>query len=391
MVLFALVFLASLISVELGLSAAIIEITLGVIGGNFLGLEQLDWVKYIAAFGGILLTFMAGAEVDLKVLRKKAKESLLIGSLSFLTPFLGTLLVCRYLLGWDWRASELTGIALSTTSLAVVYAVLVESGLAKTEIGKIIMASTFITDFGTAAGLSLLFLSPNASTIWFAIISVVVIAAAPWGAPWFYRRYGDRVIEPELKLLFLVLLALMYFAHEGASHAILPAFILGLVVSPLFHRNRELQRKLRIVAFAFITPVFFVNGGLNISLPLLWNNVGLFALLFGVKLLTKFVGVYPVARLFIPREAIYTTLLMSTGLTMGTISALFGYHAGLIDQSQFSVLVAAVVASGIVPTSFAQRYFHLHHALEAEGDEIEPELVEVAEQENRKRAGNARA
>jgi Kef-type K+ transport system membrane component KefB len=376
MVLFALVFLASLISVELGLSAAIIEITLGVIGGNFLGLEQLEWVKYIAAFGGILLTFMAGAEVDLKVLRNKAKESLLIGSLSFFAPFLGAMLVCRYVLGWGWQAAELTGIALSTTSLAVVYAVLVESGLAKTEIGKIIMASTFVTDFGTAAGLSLLFVSPNVNTLWFSLVSVAVIAAAPWAAPWFYRRYGDRVIEPELKLLFLVLFVLMYFADLGMSHAILPAFALGLVVSPLFHSNRKLQHKLRVVAFAFVTPVFFVNGGLNISLPLLWSNIGLFLLLLGVKLATKFVGVYPLSKLFMPREAMYTTLLMSTGLTMGTIGSLFGYHAGIINQSQFSVLVATVVASAIVPTFFAQRYFHLHHALEAEGDEVEPELVE---------------
>src|SRR5438093_11913196 len=103
MVLAALVFLASLISVELGLSAAIIEITLGVIGGNFLGLQQLEWIKYFAGFGGILLTFMAGAEVDLKVLCAKAKESILIGSLSFLAPFLGAMLVCRYGLQWGWQ------------------------------------------------------------------------------------------------------------------------------------------------------------------------------------------------------------------------------------------------------------------------------------------------
>jgi Kef-type K+ transport system membrane component KefB len=135
-----------------------------------------------------------------------------------------------------------------------------------------------------------------------------------------------------------------------------------------------------VVAFAFVTPIFFVNGGLNISLRLLWSNIGLFLVLFGAKLVTKFVGVYPVSRVFIPREATYTTLLMCTGLTMGTISALFGYHAGIIDQSQFSVLVATVVASAIVPTFFAQRYFHLHHALEASGDEVEPELVEVAEE-----------
>jgi Kef-type K+ transport system membrane component KefB len=378
-VLAGLIFLASLISVELGLSAAIIEITLGVIGGNFLGLQQLEWVQYIAGFGGILLTFMAGAEVDLRVMREKSRESFAIGALSFLAPFLSTMLVCAYFLHWDWRAAQIAGLALSTTSLAVVYAVLVETGLTKTEIGKIIMASTFVTDLGTAAGLSLLFLSPDLNTLWFALISVGMIALAPWGAPFFFRRYGSRVIEPEIKLLFLLLLVLMYFAHIGASHAILPAFVLGLVISPLFHGNRELQRKLRVVAFAFVTPIFFLNGGMHISLPLLWANAGLFFILLAVKLVTKFAGVYPVSKILIPREATYTTLLMSTGLTMGTISSVFGYQAGIINQAQFSVLVAVVVASAILPTFLAQRFFHPHHAFEAMGGEVEPELVEATE------------
>jgi len=376
MVLAALIFLASLVSVELGISAAIIEITLGVAAGNFLHLQQLDWVKYVASFGGILLTFLAGAEVDRKVMREKAKESFLIGSISFLAPFLGTMFVCRYFLHWDWAAAKLAGVALSTTSLAVVYAVLVETGLTHTEIGKIIMAATFVTDFGTALGLSLLFIAPNINTVWFAVVSVGIIALSPRIAPRLFERYGERVIEPEIKLIFLILLVLMFFAQVGSSHAILPAFVLGLVLSHLFHGNRSLQRKIRVVAFAFVTPIFFMNGGMNISLRLLWANAALFGILMAVKLVTKFAGVYPLSRLFIPREAAYTTLLMSTGLTMGTISSLFGYQAGIINQAQFSVLVAVVVASAVFPTFLAQRYFHPHHLLEAPGGEVDPELLE---------------
>jgi Kef-type K+ transport system membrane component KefB len=380
MVLAALIFLASLVSVELGISAAIIEITFGVIAGNFLHVNQLDWVKYIASFGGILLTFLAGAEVDRKVMREKARESFLIGGISFLAPFLGTMLVCHYFLHWDWAPAKLAGVALSTTSLAVVYAVLVETGLTSTQIGKLIMAATFVTDFGTALCLSLLFISPNINTVWFAVVSVGIIALTPRIAPRLFERYGERVIEPEIKLIFLILLVLMFFAQAGSSHAILPAFVLGLVLSHLFHGNRSLQRKLRVVAFAFVTPIFFMNGGMNISLRLLWANAGLFGILMAVKLVTKFAGVYPLSRLFIPREATYTTLLMSTGLTMGTISSLFGYQAGIINQAQFSVLVAVVVASAVFPTFLAQRYFHPHHLLEAPGGEVDPELLESTPQ-----------
>jgi Kef-type K+ transport system membrane component KefB len=375
-VLAALVFVAAMASVELGLSAAVIEIALGVVAGNWLGLQQRDWIQYIAGFGGILLTFMAGAEVDPRVMRQQAKASFLIGGISFLAPFLGALLVCRHVLGWTWPAALLTGIALSTTSLAVVYAVLVETGLSRTGIGKVIMASTFVTDLGTALGLSVLFVKPTRGTLVFALVSIAMIAAAPRVAPWLFRRYGSRVIEPEIKLLFLLLLVLMYFAHAGASHAILPAFVLGFVLAPIFHGNRELQRKLRVVAFAFVTPIFFLNGGMNIALPLLWAGAGTFLLLLGTKLAAKFAGVYPVTRWLIPREAAYTTLLMSTGLTMGTISAVYGYQNAIVDRAQFSVLVAVVVASAIVPTFVAQRFYHPHHALEAMGGEVEPEALD---------------
>src|SRR5262249_35980504 len=152
---------------------------------------------YVAGFGGILLTFLAGAEVDLRVMRQEARASFLIGAVSFAAPFLGTLLVCHYVLGWNWQPAELAGIALSTTSLAVVYAVLVETGLTNTRIGKIIMASTFVTDFGTAAGLSLLFITPSLHTLWFALISIGILALAPTVMSYLVRRYAERVIEPE--------------------------------------------------------------------------------------------------------------------------------------------------------------------------------------------------
>ncbi len=384
-VLAGLIFLSSILSVELGLSAAIIEIAFGVLAGNFLGVTALPWVAYMASLGGILLTFLAGAEVDLDVMRAKFKESLLIGGISFLAPFLGTMLICHYLLGWEWKAAQIAGVALSTTSLAVVYAVLVETGLTHTSVGKLIMAATFVTDFGTAAALALVLLEFNLNTLWFVLISLITILLAPRIAPRLFARYGDRVIEPEIKFLFLLLVILMYFAKLGLSHAILPAFMLGLVMSRLFQKNIRLQRKLRVVGFAFITPIFFLSGGTKISLSLLWSSAALFLILFAVKQIAKIVGVYPLARHYLPKEAMYTTLLMSTGLTMGTLSSVAGLEASLIDQLQFSVLVAVVVASAIVPTFIAQRFFHPHHALvelhHKEEESSQPALVEETAQQ----------
>ena len=363
-VLFLLVVIGSFVSIELAVSAAIIEISLGVLGGNYLGVFSTEWLKFIAAFGGILLTFLAGAEVDLEIMRKYFKGSMLIGGISFIAPFIAAWGYFYYFGGWSAKGSQIAGIALSTTSLAVVYAVLVETGLTDTKIGKIIMASTFVTDFGTSAGLSILFAEASMKTLYFFLISLLLIALAPFIFRFVVKRYGSKVIEPEIKFLFLLMIFIIFLAKWGSSHAILPAFVLGLVLSPQMSANKELTRRLRVVSFAFISPFFFINGGLNVSLKLLYENFWLLVTVFLVKMIPKTICVYPVARKYVKKEAVFTTLLMSTGLTMGTISSVFGYQAGYISKVQFSVLLAAVVLSAIIPTYFAQKFFEPKHALD---------------------------
>lgn len=352
-----LVLIASMASVELGVSVALIEISFGVVAGNFLGLTSPPWMDFLAAFGSILLTFLAGAEVDPRVMQEKFKESLLIGGVSFAAPFVGAWVFCAWVLGWPTPAAQIAGVALSTTSLAVVYAVLVETGLTLTPLGKLIMASTFVTDFGVALTLALLFIRPTWWLVPFLGVSVLMIWAMVALQPWFFSRYGTRVIEPEIKGAVAALLVLMFFAERAQSHAVLPAFVLGLALAHVFHEHPELARRFRVVAFALLTPFFFLKSGLNVSLKLVWANVGLLLLLLVVKQATKFLAVYPIARRWVPRDAMFTTLLMSTGLTFGTISSLYGLNAGILDRAQFSVLIATVVASAVIPTIIAQRWF----------------------------------
>jgi Kef-type K+ transport system membrane component KefB len=353
----ALILVASMLSVELGISVAIIEIILGVIAGNFLGVTTTPWIDFIASFASIVLTFLAGAEVDPGLMREKLKESLLLGGLSFALPFVGAGLFAFYVAGWNLQQAEIAGVALSTTSLAVVYAVLVETGLTKTEIGKIIMAATFVTDLGTALALSLLFIQPTPYLVLFIGVSIVAIGGMIVLQKPFFARYGDRVIEPEIKGAFFVLFLLMWTAGLANSHAVLPAFLLGLAVSRIFQRYPEQHRRFRVVAFSLLTPFFFFKGGLNVSLGALATAVPLLVGFFVVKIGLKFIGVMPVALRYVRPHATYTTLLMSTGLTFGTISSLYGLNAGIIDRTQFSVLVSVVILSATVPTAIAQRFF----------------------------------
>ncbi|PKN20466.1 MAG: cation:proton antiporter [Deltaproteobacteria bacterium HGW-Deltaproteobacteria-6] len=356
-----LVFLASIISLRLGLSVAIIEIALGAIAGN-LGLHTEEWMLYIAQFGGIILTYLAGTEIDTKLFKEKFKESFLIGFFSFLAPFVAAFLFTYYFAGWGYKPSLIAGIALSTTSLAVVYSVLVETGLTKTQIGKLLMAATFVTDMGTALALSIMFIQPTLFTLVFYVGSILIILFVDRFSPYILNHpiYFNKVIEPEIKFIFLVLLIFIFFAQLGGGQAILPAFILGLIMSKHFDekkKTRVVLNRLRTVAYAFITPIFFIVGGMKISATMIIASLGLFAALFAVKIIAKFIGVYFLAKKYISGGSMYTTLLMSTGLTFGTISSLFGLQAGIINQTQYSILVGAVVASAIIPTFIAQKWF----------------------------------
>src|SRR5438445_6455819 len=316
----AAVLLASMVSVEIGISVALVELALGVALGNTFNLDPSEsWLAFIASFASVGLTVLAGAEVAPDDFLECFRASLAIGVASFAAPFAAAALLALGSLGWSTEASLIAGTAHSTTSLAVVYAVLVETGLSSVRVGKLIMSACFVTDMCTVIALSTIFIEP---TVWFPVflvVSVGLIVLVPKLSPWFFGRYGDRVIEPEIKLVFAILLALMVLADEANSQAVLPAFVLGLVMSRHYQRHQEEQRRLRVVAFAFLTPFFFLRGGMNVSLSAVFTNLGVLATLLAAKMVPKLGLVYPFARRYAHPDATFTTLLMSTALTFGTL------------------------------------------------------------------------
>lgn len=352
-------FLATLISVRLGISVALVEICIGVAGGNLLGLHSTPWIDFLAMVGSVLLTFLAGAEIDLAVVRSKWKETVSIGLASFFAPFLGAMAYAYWIEGWSLPASQIAGIALSTTSVAVVYAVMLERGYNATELGKVILAACFITDLGTVVALGVIF----ARYDWWLLIFILVMAVALWKLPsvtaWFFAKIGSRISEPEIKFILLILSMLAALATVAESEAVLPAYLVGMVLAPLFLANRTLAQRMRVIAFSVLTPFYFLKAGVLVSLRAVVASLLLIGLFLGVKMAAKFLGVWPLAHAFRfgRREAMYTTLLMSTGLTFGTISALYGLSHELITKEQYAVLVTAVILSAVVPTVIAERWF----------------------------------
>jgi glutathione-regulated potassium-efflux system ancillary protein KefC len=369
----ALAVVSALIAYHIRISIALVEICVGVATAavltwlgyaDFLGANQ-EWIRFLAATGAVFLTFLAGAELDPDVLRTKLTEVTVVGMVSFAAPFLGCTAVAYYLLGWSAQASWLCGVALSTTSMAVVYAVMLETGFNKTDFGKGILGACFITDLGTVIALGLLFSPFTYKTVVFIVATAVVLGSLPTVTHWITTVYAHRTAAIRTKWIMLVLFGLGALALWSGSEAVLPAYIAGMVLAGSAAKDAQWIRRLRTLTVGFLTPFYFLRAGTLVSLPALLAAPLVFVTLLGGKVLSKIFGLYPVIALFRRErnERWYYTLMMSTGLTFGTISSLFGLSHNIVTQEQYSFLVAAVIASAVVPTVIAGTVFLPRHLL----------------------------
>jgi len=365
--------LSAVIGYHLRVSIALAEICVGVATAavatyfgyaDALG-SNLEWLRFLASSGAVLLTFLAGAELDPLVIRTKLREVTVIGLIGFFAPFLGCAAVARYALGWSTQASWLCGIALSTTSMAVVYAVMLETGFNRTDFGKGILGACFVNDLGTVIALGIMFAPFTYKTVVFVAASAAVLTALPYVTGWITRVYARRTAAIRTKWVMLVLFGLGALALWSGSEAVLPAYIAGMVLAGNAARDASWIRRLRTLTVGFLTPFYFLRAGTLVSLPALISAPSVFFLLLAGKVLSKIFGLYPVVRQFRRErnERWYYTLMMSTGLTFGTISALYGFSHGIVSREQYSFLVAVVIASAVVPTLIAGLAFLPTHLL----------------------------
>jgi Kef-type K+ transport system membrane component KefB len=379
-----LALVATLLSIWFRISTALSEIVVGTVAqlilGALIGTATLgatsQWIAFLAGTGAIVLTFLAGAELDPAIFRTKWKEAFVVGLVGFFAPFLGAAAIAHFVLGWTVMASWLAGVALSTTSVAVVYSVMLELGLNRTDFGKGILAACFVNDLGTVIALGLIFSPFTIRTLIFVIVSAVVFAILPFLTPWFFERYGGRVSELEAKYILFTLFAMGGLAAWAGSEAVLPAYIIGMVLAGTVGKDHVLIRRLRTLTFGFLTPFYFIRAGSLVSVPALVAAPFVFLALLAAKMFSKMIPLVPTVRAFnyVGHDGMYYSLMMSTGLTFGTISALFGLNHHVIDQNQYSHLVATVIASAVVPTAIANAYFLPKHLLPGAnmGTEIKP-------------------
>jgi Kef-type K+ transport system membrane component KefB len=370
----SLALLASLVSIRLAISVALIEIVVGAIAGNLLHLSLTPWINYLAGVGAILLTFLAGAEIDPAVVKKHFWSSMSIGIMGFVAPYAGVLFYTHYLYHWPWPQAQIAGISLSTTSVAVVYAVMLETGFNRTEIGKILLAACFINDLGTVLALGVIFANYNVWLALFALVTALTLWLLPKFVPWFFKKIGNRISEPEIKFIMLLLFFLGGMGAMAKSEAVLPAYLIGMALAPFFLKEKVLSQRMRVIAFTMLTPFYFLKAGSLLKFQTVVFSAGIISVLLLAKMLTKMLGIWPLTKAFTfnKREGIYTTLMMSTGLTFGSICALFGLNNNIINQDQYTILVTVVIGSAVVPTLIAQQWFQpdLNFINEEENDDV---------------------
>ncbi len=348
------------LAIRLKMPAALVEIVVGMLAGNLIALRTNAWIDFVAGFGSILLTFLAGAEIDPAVLRRQLVPSSVLGAVSFGAPFLAAMAFAYWVGHWTPDAAKIAGIAMSTTSVAVVYAVMIESGLASKEFGQLILAACFFTDLGTVVALGLLFADYN---LWLAGLTAAIavsVVVVPKVLPRAIERTGRYVSEPALRVLFAIIFLLAAIATYAKSEGVLPAYFLGLACAGMMTAMPDVKRRLQTMTMALLAPFYFLKAGTYVEFGAAFSNLALIVTLFFVKVGAKFLGVLPAARILFRYRAAnanYLTLMMATGLTFGTISSLYGLTHHYINQAQYTSLVTVVILTAIVPTAIAQALF----------------------------------
>ena len=366
--------LSTIIANRLKISNALMEIIIGAIVGfiafkigyaNKLSLDA-DWMKFLAGLAAVMLTFLSGTELNPDSIKTKIKEITTVGLVGFLAPFVGATLLAYFLLNWGLKASLLTGIALSTTSMAVVYAVMIEYGFNKTSFGKSILGACFVNDLGTVIGLGLIFAPFTYRTLVFLAVTLLLILILPSITNYLIKHFAYKTAAIRTKWILFVLLSIGVLAMWSGSEPVLPAYIIGMILSKTIEKDNFFVRRLRTMTIGFLTPLYFLRAGALVFLPAILSAFLVFMLLFGGKIMFKVFGLFPVISRFKKhrKEKWYYTLLMSTGLTFGTISALYGLTNNIINTEQYSIIVGVVIASAVVPTLIANKFFLPDHLLE---------------------------
>lgn len=350
----ALIIFAGFISIELGVASAIFEILAGFIAGNFFNFSNVEAINILADFGVLSLMYLAGLEIDFDILKKNMKSSVMIGSASFFTPFLAISYITMYFLDYSLQQALLVGIALSTTSIAIVYPLLLRSGNRLDEIGKKILSTAMIVDLLSMIALSLLFADVTIITLVFIILFFIFSYFVPFLGRRIFSHYKGNVVEFEFKIILFLILGIGIAGEAIGVEAVLLAFILGIITSSVIVEHARLWDKLRGITFGFLAPIFFFKVGTTLSLISLIENMWLILLFLVVSFIFNFIGTYFISKIYMSEQAYYVSILLNSNLSFGIVAASVGLELRIISEGIYASLIGAVILSSVLASFLAK-------------------------------------
>lgn len=344
---FVFILAAAIISVEVNVSVAILELLAGFLVVNISGIHDFALINILANLGSLFLIFLAGAEVNTGFLRTHYRESLGLGFTAFALPLIAVVTMGLVMVpDWEFRALLVAAIALSEVSVAVVFTVLRERSIAGTTVGRTILAATFVANFLVMAALGIIFVDFGVDNLLFLGVLLSAFFFLPRVGRRLLNRYGDETAEVEVRYILTAILVAALLAQFSQIQAAVVVFVLGLAFSDIL--TDKVQRRLDAVGFGLLIPAFFFNVGLNVEAEALVQHAVLILTLFIVISAARRLGIRVVIQRLLPGPARFSTALMNARLTFATVVATFGLTAGILSQTQFSVVVATVFLSAVV-------------------------------------------
>lgn len=343
------ILLSSFIAVEVGIAPSILILLSGVVAHYTISFTAPEIIGILANIGLLMLLYIAGLEIDFDLLREELKPAFVMGFSSFIFPFAAVFILTTYILNFAPQQALLTTIALSATSIAVIYPILrSRCGGSLDEQGKLILSAAMIAELFTISVWGFFFSKFSALLIIFIIALFIFTITFPFFGRRIFSYYKGNVVDFEFKMiLFLVLGIAMLSEHAGIDAAIV-AFLLGMSTSQVVVNHENLDIKLRGFVFGFFAPIFFFHVGLSLDLSSLIGNWYFIILFLIIGFAATYAGVYLIGKLVMPHLAKYVAGVFNSNLTLGIIIAIFGLKENIFEPWLYSAVIGAVVLSTMI-------------------------------------------
>jgi len=347
--------MSGFIAIELGMSAAIIEVIAGILAKELVSFQSTEVIDLLANIGIITLMYVAGLEIDIDLLKQNIKPAATIGSISFALPFIAVFLASFYILSMNQQQSLIAAIALSATSIPMIYSIMKTAGFSIAK-KRLILSIAMINDILSMAFLSIFFSGISILLIGLVLGLFIFAYTFPRLGKRLFRRFKGNVVEFEFKAILLLLLGVAIISEQVGVESALIAFLMGMITSEVVVKHETLAMKLNGIVFGFFAPIFFFKVGLTIGVSDILNNLVPLMVILLAAFVSRYLGIYLGGKRYAKNKAKFVAALLNSRISLGIIAALLGYELGVISEGIYSAIIGAIILSSILSSILCKKH-----------------------------------